>query len=104
MRSVMEAPAIGVPTASRGTAGDRPTGWPATATPAPRPVPPTSSNRRRGSRLVAEPGRAGKLYNIGTEPGHVPRVRYEQSLADTVSWHRNNHDWRASPKERATLT
>jgi dTDP-glucose 4,6-dehydratase len=43
------------------------------------------------------------ISKISTELGYTPQVPFEQGLADTVSWYRENRDWWEPLKARAAL-
>jgi dTDP-glucose 4,6-dehydratase len=43
------------------------------------------------------------ITKIGTELGYAPQVPFEQGLADTVAWYRDNRAWWEPLKARAAL-
>jgi dTDP-glucose 4,6-dehydratase len=43
------------------------------------------------------------ITKISTELGYLPRVPFEQGLADTVAWYRERRDWWEPLKARAAL-
>jgi dTDP-glucose 4,6-dehydratase len=43
------------------------------------------------------------ITKIRTELGYEPAVPFEQGLADTVEWYRDNRDWWQPLKQRAQL-
>src|SRR3954452_9970484 len=43
------------------------------------------------------------ISKIGAELGYAPQVPFEQGLADTVQWYRNNRAWWEPLKQRAAL-
>lgn len=43
------------------------------------------------------------ISKIGSELGYAPRVPFEQGLADTVAWYRENRSWWEPLKARAAL-
>ena len=43
------------------------------------------------------------ITKICAELGYAPQVPFEQGLADTVAWYRDNRDWWEPLKERAAL-
>jgi dTDP-glucose 4,6-dehydratase len=43
------------------------------------------------------------ISKIRSELGYEPRVPFEQGLADTVQWYRDNRAWWEPLKERAAL-
>jgi dTDP-glucose 4,6-dehydratase len=44
------------------------------------------------------------ITKISTELGYAPQMPFEQGLADTVSWYRENRDWWEPLKARAQLS
>jgi dTDP-glucose 4,6-dehydratase len=44
------------------------------------------------------------ITKISTELGYAPQVPFEQGLADTVAWYRENRDWWEPLKARAALS
>ena len=43
------------------------------------------------------------ISKIHHELGYRPQVRFEQGLADTISWYRDNRDWWEPLKGRAVI-
>ena len=43
------------------------------------------------------------ITKIAAELGYAPRVPFEQGLADTVAWYRDNRAWWEPLKARAAL-
>jgi dTDP-glucose 4,6-dehydratase len=41
---------------------------------------------------------------IREELGYAPRVSFDQGLADTVAWYRDNPSWWKAAKDRAART